>query len=82
MMVILGSAVHGKAVKGFAGVAIGGTVGLMAMFAGPICGASMNPARSLGPALVSGATEHLWLYIAATILGAIAASLVYKIIHE
>jgi aquaporin NIP len=82
MMVILGSAVHGKAVKSFAGIAIGGTVGLMAMFAGPICGASMNPARSLGPALISGATQHLWLYIVATILGAIAASLVYKTIHE
>jgi aquaporin NIP len=58
MMVILGSAVHGKAIKSFAGIAIGGTVGLMVMFAGPISGASMNPARSLGPALVSGATQH------------------------
>lgn len=82
MIVILGSAVHGKAVKGFAGVAIGGTVGLMAMFAGPICGASMNPARSLGPAFVSGMTEHLWLYLVATVLGAIAASLVYKTLHD
>jgi aquaporin NIP len=82
MIVILGSAVHGKAVKDFAGIAIGGTVGLMAMFAGPICGASMNPARSLGPAIISGTTEHLWLYLVATVLGAIAASLVYKILHE
>jgi aquaporin Z len=82
MMVILGSAVHGKAAKEFAGMAIGGTVGLMAMFAGPICGASMNPARSLGPALVSGTTDHLWIYIFATVLGAITASMVYKIIHE
>jgi aquaporin NIP len=82
MTVILGSAVHGKAVKSFAGIAIGGTVGLMAMFAGPICGASMNPARSLGPAFVSGATQHLWIYIVATTLGAIAASLVYQTIHE
>lgn len=82
MMVILGSAVHGKATKSFAGVAIGGTVGLMAMFAGPICGASMNPARSLGPAIASGATQHLWLYLVATVLGAIVASMVYKTLHE
>jgi len=82
MMVILGAAVHGRAVKQFAGIAIGGTVGLMAMFAGPICGASMNPVRSLGPALVSGTLEHLWIYIVATILGAVAATLVYQTLHE
>ncbi|SDN36377.1 aquaporin Z [Paenibacillus sp. yr247] len=82
MMVILGSAVHGKAIKELAGVAIGGTVGLMAMFAGPICGASMNPARSLGPAIVSGTTQHLWLYLVATVLGAVSASLVYKTIQD
>lgn len=53
-----------------AGVAIGGTVALEAMFAGPICGASMNPARSIAPALFSGQLETLWLYIAAPVLGA------------
>jgi aquaporin NIP len=52
MMVIFGSAVHGKATKSFAGIEIGATVGLEAMFAGPICGASMNPVRSLGPAIM------------------------------
>lgn len=82
MMVILGSSVHGKAVKSFAGVAIGATVGLEAMFAGPISGASMNPARSIGPAIVSGITQNLWLYIVATILGASCATLIYKILHE
>lgn len=82
MMIILGSAVHGKAVKSFAGVAIGATVGLEAMFAGPICGASMNPARSIGPAIVSGTTHCLWVYIVATILGASCASIIYKILHE
>ncbi len=82
MMVIFGSAVHGKAEKPFAGVAIGGTVGLMAMFAGPICGASMNPTRSIGPAIVSGTLEHLWIYIVATILGAVVAAFVYKLLHE
>lgn len=55
------------------GVAIGGTVGLEAMFAGPVCGASMNPARSLAPAVVSGTFEHLWVYLAATVLGALLA---------
>ncbi|CAN7509555.1 aquaporin [Paenibacillus sp. LjRoot153] len=82
MLVILGSAVHGKAIKSFAGIAIGGTVGLMAMFAGPISGASMNPARSFGPAIVSGATQHLWLYLVASILGAITATLTYKLLDE
>ena len=56
-----------------AGIAIGAVVGLEAMFAGPICGASMNPARSLAPALVSGHLQHLWLYPAATLLGALLA---------
>ncbi|MBI0579948.1 MULTISPECIES: MIP/aquaporin family protein [Bacillaceae] len=82
MMVIFCSAVHGKAEKSFAGVAIGGTVGLEVMFAGPISGASMNPARSFGPAVVSGTLEHLWIYIVATILGAIVAAFVYKMVHE
>jgi aquaporin Z len=82
MMVIFCSAVHGKAVKGFAGIAIGATVGLEAMFAGPICGASMNPARSIGPAIVSGNTHCLWVYIVATILGASCAAMIYKLLHE
>jgi len=77
MLVISASAVHGKAIKDFAGIAIGFTVGLEAMFAGPITGASMNPARSIGPALASGNFDHLWLYIVATILGAVLASLVF-----
>ncbi|NBI27771.1 aquaporin [Chengkuizengella marina] len=82
MMVILGSAVHGKAVKSFAGIAIGTTVGLEAMFAGPISGASMNPARSIGPAILSGTLEHLWIYIVATTLGSIAAAIIYQFIRE
>ena len=77
MLVIYGSAVHGKATKSFAGIAIGFTVGLEAMFAGPICGASMNPARSIAPALVSGNLEYLWLYILAPILGAILAGVIF-----
>ena len=77
MIVICSSAVHGKATKDFAGLAIGLTVGLESMFAGPITGASMNPARSIGPAIVSGNFEHLWIYILATSLGAMAASMVF-----
>ena len=77
MLVIYGSAVHGKATKSFAGIAIGFTVGLEAMFAGPICGASMNPARSIGPALVSGNVESLWLYIVAPLAGSLLAGAIY-----
>jgi len=57
-----------------AGVAIGATVGMDAMFGGPVCGASMNPARSIGPAIASGHLEHLWAYIAAPLLGALLAA--------
>lgn len=77
MLVICGSAVHGKATKSFAGLAIGLTVGLEAMFAGPITNASMNPARSIGPALISGNLDGLWVYILATILGAIFAGVFF-----
>jgi aquaporin Z len=52
-----------------AGVAIGGTVALEAIFAGPVSGASMNPARSLGPALISGDLGSLWIYVTAPIIG-------------
>ncbi len=73
MLVILNVA-HGSKEQGmFAGLAIGGVVALEAMFAGPICGASMNPARSIGPALVSMNIESLWLYIVAPVAGASAA---------
>lgn len=56
-----------------AGAAIGATVGLESLFAGPVCGASMNPARSLAPAIVSGTLDHLWVYLVATIAGALLA---------
>jgi aquaporin NIP len=56
-----------------AGIAIGAVIGLEALFAGPICGASMNPARSLAPAVVSGHWQHLWIYLAAPVLGACCA---------
>ncbi len=55
----------------FVGVAVGAVIALEAIFAGPICGASMNPARSLGPALVSGHLQSLWIYLLAPPLGAL-----------
>ena len=64
----------------FAGLAIGSTVLLEAMFAGPICGASMNPVRSLTPALISGHTEHLWIYLIAPIVGAALAVVMWRLI--
>jgi len=73
MFVILRVASGSKETGIMAGVAIGSTVALEAMFAGPVCGASMNPARSLAPALVSGTVQHLWIYILATVAGAVFA---------
>lgn len=73
MLVILGVST-GSREKGItAGIAVGAVIALEAMFAGPICGASMNPARSLGPALVSGHPESLWIYLLAPVLGALLA---------
>ena len=74
LMLVILSVSTGAKEKGItAGIAIGSVVGLEAMFAGPISGASMNPARSLAPALVSGNLEHVWIYIAAPLLGALLA---------
>jgi len=73
MLVIINVATGSKEQGMFAGVAIGAVVGLEAMFAGPICGASMNPVRSMAPAIISGQYRHLWIYIAAPIIGAALA---------
>jgi aquaporin Z len=81
MLVIIHVATGSKEQGMFAGLAIGSTVLLEAMFAGPICGASMNPARSLAPAMVSGHLEHLWIYIAAPIAGAILAVPAWKLLR-
>lgn len=82
MIVIFGSGLDRRAHIGFAGIAIGLTVGLEAAFMGPITGASMNPARSFGPALVGGIWQHHWLYWVAPILGAQLAVLVDRQLHD
>jgi aquaporin Z len=81
MLVIFNVATGSKEQGMFAGLTIGSTVLLEAMFAGPISGASMNPARSLSPAIVSGHTEHLWIYIVATVSGAALAIPIWKFIN-
>jgi aquaporin Z len=73
MLVILNVSTGPKETGIMAGIAVGGTIGLEAMFAGPICGASMNPARSLAPALLSGHLGTIWVYLAAPVLGAAIA---------
>lgn len=73
MFVILCVSTGPKEVGVMAGIAVGGVVGFEALFAGPISGASMNPARSLAPALVSWHFAHLWVYLSAPILGALVA---------
>jgi aquaporin NIP len=81
MFVIMAVATDTRAVGEAAAIAIGATVGLDAMFGGPISGASMNPARSIGPALVSGDLHALWLYILAPLIGASLGALAYQLIR-
>ena len=82
LMLTILSVSTGAKEKGItAGIAIGAVVGLEAMFAGPICGASMNPARSLAPALVSGHLEHLWLYLLAPVVGALIAVPLFRAVR-
>lgn len=73
MFVILNVSTGAKEKGITAGIAVGAVIALDALFAGKICGASMNPARSLAPALVSGHLEHLWIYLVAPVAGAFLA---------
>jgi aquaporin Z len=81
-MVVILFVSQNKAVTEFTGLAVGFVVLLEAMFAGPITGASMNPARSIAPALVSGNLTHLWMYIVAPIIGALLASGTWFLLRE
>jgi aquaporin Z len=83
LMFVILSVSTGAAEKGItAGIVVGAVIGLEAMFAGPICGASMNPARSLGPALMSGHFQHLWIYVLAPIIGACVGVLGCRCVRE
>ena len=81
MFVIMAVATDTNAVGEAAAIAVGGTVLFDAMFGGPISGASMNPARSTGPAVVSGDLHVLWLYIVAPLAGAIVGGLAYQFVR-
>ncbi|CAN1848242.1 unnamed protein product [Linum perenne] len=78
MFSICANATDHRASKGLAGFAIGSTLLVNVLVAGPITGASMNPARSIGPAVASGVYDNLWLYILAPVLGALAGAMVYN----
>lgn len=82
MFVILGVSTGAKEKGMMAGVAIGAVVCIGAMIGGPVCGASLNPARSIGPALVSGELKDLWIYLFAPTAGAVLAVFFYRFIQE
>jgi aquaporin NIP len=81
MFVIMAVATDTRAVGAAAAIAIGGTIGLDALFGGPVTGASMNPARSFGPALVSGEWREFWVYVTGPVLGAAAGALLYQFVR-
>ncbi len=81
MFVIISVATDTRAVGAAAAIAIGGTVGLDALFGGPVTGASMNPARSLGPALAAGEWTHFWIYIVGPIVGATLGAFAYQLVR-
>lgn len=81
MFVIMAVATDTRAVGQLAALAIGGTVALDALWGGPISGASMNPARSLGPALVAGIWRDQWVYVLAPLLGAAIGAGIYQLLR-
>ena len=81
MFVILAVATDTRAVGEAAAIAIGGTIGLDAMFGGPISGASMNPTRSLAPGLVTGDLHAIWVYLLAPIIGTAIGGLAYQFVR-
>ncbi|MEZ4287368.1 MAG: MIP family channel protein [Polyangiales bacterium] len=82
MFVITAVATDERAPNSVAGLAIGGTVALCAIFAGPISGASMNPARSLWPALLASRLDDQWIYLAAPTLGAVLGAFTYRAVSK
>lgn len=81
MMVVMGVSTGAKEESLTAGIAVGATIAMEAMVAGPLTKASMNPARSLGPAVVSGAVDQLWIYVIAPVAGALAGAMLYRIME-
>jgi MIP family channel proteins len=81
MFVIISVATDTRAVGAGAAIAIGGTVALDALFGGPVTGASMNPARSFGPALAAGEWQDFWIYLLGPLIGAAAGALAYQAIR-
>jgi MIP family channel proteins len=81
MFVIMAVATDTRAVGAAAAIAIGATVGLDALFGGPVTGASMNPARSFGPALASGEWSDFWIYVAGPLIGAAAGAFAYQAVR-
>jgi len=82
LMLVIIFVSQNKTVTQFTGIAVGATVLLEALFAGPITGASMNPTRSIAPAIVSGHLSRLWIYILAPIIGALLASFTWNFMKE
>jgi aquaporin Z len=82
MLVIISVATDARVKPEVSGIAIGGTVALDALFGGPISGASMNPARSFGPALVGGIFEYHWIYWIAPIIGSLIAVTIYEFLRK
>jgi len=81
MFVIMAVATDTRAVGAAAAIAIGGAVGLDAIFGGPVTGASMNPARSFGPAVAAWEWSHFWVYVIGPLIGAALGALAYQLVR-